>query len=88
MVTLNPLNKFTRHSISCHFFSMYILLRGRVTIYIQYTKKIEDDDKNAAEIKDKPAANQFKPDPESSESIRQQLGTFVTHLGKIVLRIL
>ena len=61
---------------------MYILLRGQVTIYIQYAKKIEDSEGGEGEGDKKPPTNQFKPDPESGESVRQQLGTFVTHLGE------
>lgn len=52
---------------------MYILLRGKVTIYILYATKAEGDD-------DKP--NQPVLTAKGGESLRQQLGTFVVTLGK------
>ena len=51
---------------------MYIVLRGKVTIYIVYANKAEGDD-------DKP--NQPVLTAKGGESLRQQLGTFVVTLG-------
>ena len=52
---------------------MYILMRGKVTIYILYTKKDEDGDlESTPQLTDKSGKD---------VNIRQQLGTFVTSLG-------
>ena len=53
---------------------MYILLRGQVTIYILYDKKVEGDD-------EKPSQPVITGKP-TSENIRAQLGTYVTKLGE------
>ena len=53
---------------------MYILLRGQVTIFILYAKPTEGDD-------GKKVTAVPNIDPDSGESIRKQLGTFVTNLG-------
>ena len=52
---------------------MYILMRGKVTIYILYAKKDEDGDKETSP--------QLIEKPGKDFNIRQQLGTFVTSLG-------
>lgn len=52
--------------------SMYILLLGQVTIYILYNKAGDTED-------DKPVQPVVTS---KTESLRQQLGTFVTHLGQ------
>lgn len=51
--------------------SMYILIRGRVTIYIQYQNQPgnEGEEKSSSQPSN------------ASDNIRQQLGTLVTHLG-------
>lgn len=50
---------------------MYILIRGRVTIYIQYQNQPgnEGEEKSSSQPSN------------ASDNIRQQLGTLVTHLG-------
>ena len=54
--------------------SMYILMRGKVTIYILYAKKGDDDEKDQAPT---------IAEKEGKEvNIRQQLGTYVCSLGK------
>ena len=54
---------------------MYILMRGKVTIYIHYAKKGDDDEKDQAPT---------IAEKEGKEvNIRQQLGTYVCSLGKI-----
>ncbi len=63
--------------ITClHLFhcSMYILLRGQITIYILYASKADGDDDNS---------NQPVLTAKASEGLRQQLGTFVCHLGEV-----
>jgi hypothetical protein len=67
------INSWECQWIRCYgfLFSMYILLSGRVTIYILYNKSGETDD-------DKPVQPVVS---NKNESLRQQLGTFVTHLG-------
>ena len=54
---------------------MYILMRGKVTIYILYAKKDEDGDKETS--------LQLVEKPGKDFNIRQQLGTFVTSLGTL-----
>ena len=58
---------------------MYILMRGKVTIYILYTKKEEEGDRETSpQLSDKQGKD---------ANVRQQLGTFVTSLG-IFIRII
>ena len=53
--------------------SMYILMRGKVTIYILYAKKGDDEEKDQAPT---------IAEKEGKEvNIRQQLGTYVCSLG-------
>ena len=58
---------------------MYILMRGKVTIYILYAKKDEDGDKETSP--------QLVEKPGKDFNIRQQLGTFVTSLGTLYVFI-
>ena len=51
---------------------MYTILRGMVTVYIQYTKADGDD---------KPTVVPAQNVANKSELLRHQLGTFVTHIG-------
>ena len=57
---------------------MYILLRGKVTIYINYAVKAGAEEGSA----DNAQPIVVEPSKDKKESIRQQLGTFVTHLGE------
>ena len=69
---------------------MYILLRGQVTIFIQYATKTEDTDERPPKPKPEPTApDQAAPTApapasakEESELIRKRLGTYVCSLGK------
>lgn len=54
---------------------MYILLRGEVTIFMLYPKKIDEDNPDGG------TKEQAQQIIETTENIRQQLGTFVTNLG-------
>ena len=71
-------------------FSMYILLRGQVTIFIQYANKTEDTDEKARpkskqepSTPDKTAPAALTPvEHDEPESVRKRLGTFVCSLGK------
>ena len=56
-------------------YSMYILLRGQVTIFILYAAKGDADE-------EKPNQLQLNSAKVGSEALRQQLGTFVTNLGR------
>ena len=54
-------------------FSMYILLRGKVTIYILYASKAEgDDDKSGQPV----------ITARGGDALRKELGTFVCPLGQ------
>ena len=56
---------------------MYILLRGKVTIYIDYAAK-----KGPAAGDDEEEEKEKKPVLKPGQTIRDTLGTFVTSLGK------
>lgn len=60
----------------CPYRSMYILLRGKVTIYINYAVKVDSAEGGG----DNAPPIVVEPSSDKKESIRQQLGTFVTHL--------
>jgi len=57
---------------------MYILLRGKVTVYHQYNKSDLDDRPSLL-----PTSGANK-----SESLRHALGTFVTHIGVYTCHII
>jgi len=67
---------------------MYILLRGKVTIYINYTVKAEQEIKAETAGGDGGMTSSARDEisygttKKEKENIRQQLGTFVTHLGE------
>lgn len=69
---------------------MYILLRGQVTIFIQYANKTEDTDEKARpKTKQEPSTpHQTAPaaltpvEHDEPECVRKRLGTFVCSLGK------
>ena len=66
---------------------MFITLRGKVTIYIQYAKpaaQTEPKNDDAKENGEKDGATTSAPaaaEVPEGVNIREQLGTFVTHLG-------
>ena len=64
---------------------MYIVLRGQVTIFIQYANKTEDvDDRSTKPKQEPPKSDQTGPPgvPEDTESARKRLGTYVCSLGR------
>ena len=69
--------------------SMYIVLRGQVTIFIQYANKTEDVDEKATKTKQEaPKSDETGPPvvAEDTESARKRLGTYVCSLGRCEVR--
>jgi len=54
---------------------MYVLLQGKVTVYIQYSK---------ADVDDRPS---LLPNQQTNKSdlLRHTLGTFVTYIGLLIV---